>query len=221
MKAQHQANDLTQAMRADSYQTAVGDMKKAGLNPMLAYQQGGASSNTAQAASQQGAGDVAGAYRQGQVASATEGNINADTQKKAQDTATSQAQEENTRTDTWVKQGLPAQMAAQTNAILKSTQLTETQIKINHQTVKNLEQQLNNLKADEKNTAKETQLKQQLINVQKQTEILVGTQGAAQAQQNIINTPKEKAAQRWSAEAGENAQNMWKILNPFHNMFGK
>lgn len=50
---QAQANQATQAstqtqmdfqerMRATQYQTAMADMKKAGMNPMLAYQQGGA-----------------------------------------------------------------------------------------------------------------------------------------------------------------------------------
>jgi len=37
--------------RATQYQTAVGDMKRAGLNPMLAYSQGGAGNNTGSAAS--------------------------------------------------------------------------------------------------------------------------------------------------------------------------
>lgn len=221
MKAQHQAYDVTQMMRANSYQTAVGDMKAAGLNPMLAYGQGGASANTAQAASQQGPGDVAGAYRQGQIASATESNINSDTEKKNQDTATSQAVEENTRTDTWVKQGLPQQMAAQTNAILKNTELTETAIQNNKQTLKNLTQQLNNLKADEKNTTKETELKSQQIAVQKQQEILIGHQATSKAQEILITDPKVKAAQRWSGQARPAVQDLWDMINPFSRMLNR
>lgn len=42
-------------MRETSYQTAVNDMKKAGLNPMLAYQQGGAGNQPGAAAQMQNA----------------------------------------------------------------------------------------------------------------------------------------------------------------------
>jgi hypothetical protein len=47
--------DFQERMRETSYQTAVEDMKKAGLNPMLAYSQGGAGNQPGAAAQMQNA----------------------------------------------------------------------------------------------------------------------------------------------------------------------
>lgn len=44
--------DFQEKMRSTQYQTTMEDMRKAGLNPMLAYQQGGAGTPTGATASQ-------------------------------------------------------------------------------------------------------------------------------------------------------------------------
>lgn len=87
------ARNYTTEMSNTSYQRAVGDMKSAGLNPMLAYSQGGASTPTSPspsgaAASGQQAQVVSPAVQALSSAStiATIRNIQADTDKKNAET---------------------------------------------------------------------------------------------------------------------------------------
>lgn len=113
------AMDYNTAQRASAYQTAVGDMKAAGLNPMLAYSQGGASNTPMQggsgasASSSPGSGTTSAVPRQrygealmstvstaaavkkiladANVSDAQARNVEADTRLKSQQIDTSQA----------------------------------------------------------------------------------------------------------------------------------
>lgn len=67
---QSNAQDFSAQQFATRYQTTTRDMQAAGLNPMLAYSQGGGSSPTSSAASSSGVGDIGASFSQSRMTSA-------------------------------------------------------------------------------------------------------------------------------------------------------
>jgi len=91
--------DFQERMRATQYQTAVEDMQKAGLNPMLAYSQGGAGTPSG------AMGQVSTAKVGNSLAAAVQGyqsmaQTNADLEQKAALTTNTSAQTVKTEADT-------------------------------------------------------------------------------------------------------------------------
>jgi hypothetical protein len=140
--------DFQERMRKTQYQTAVEDMKEAGLNPMLAYSQGGAGTPTG---------------AMGQISSADIGNSTAAGLKGYQgmsmnraDLDLKQATTVGTTATTLKTEADTIKTAADIGYVLENT-------KLNTQTQRNLEVQLNklnqeiiNLRATEKYTSAAT-----------------------------------------------------------------
>jgi hypothetical protein len=79
---QDDAQDFSAQQFATRYQTTTKDMKAAGLNPMLAYSQGGGSPPSSSAASAS-MPDVGATHLQSKMTTAQVANVNADTENKA------------------------------------------------------------------------------------------------------------------------------------------
>jgi len=148
--AQQAANqmDFQERMRSTQYQTAVEDMKRAGLNPMLAYQHGGA-------------GTPSGAM--GQVSTAKVGNAigsalqgyqtmsmnNAELDLKDATTKATTASTIKTEADT-------IKTAADIGYTLENTKLNQQQQRNLEELLKKITQEIGNLRASEKLTTAQT-----------------------------------------------------------------
>jgi len=148
--AQAQAQmDFQERMRQTQYQTAIEDMKKAGLNPMLAYSQGGAGVPTG------AMGSVSTAKMENALGAGVSGyqqlaSNNADLDLKASQTTATSAQAIKTEADT-------IQTKAMTLKTAEDTSLS-TQQKINLQEqIRKLDEEILNLRATRGLTGAQTQ----------------------------------------------------------------
>jgi len=124
---QEDAQGFSAQQFATRYQTTVKDMQAAGLNPMLAYSQGGGNAPTSSAASAAGYPDVGAVMNQARMNSAQIANIDADTENKKAQAALIEAQ------------------VAQTRASAGSL---EAQTNVSNETVAKIRQEVVNLTSD-------------------------------------------------------------------------
>lgn len=173
--------DWLEGMRKTQYQTAVGDMQSAGLNPMLAYMQGGSGTPGSSAASASTPGSAQGSSTsmqtprlQGMVASAVQ-------------TANMLSQQKNIDADTQNKEVLTDKIEAETNA----TNASAAQIKVNTEKLKEevskVRQEVSVLEEKELNLAQERELtyaREQLVRAD--TILRTEQRGTPKAQRALI-----------------------------------
>jgi len=131
--------DFQERMRQTQYQTAIDDMKKAGLNPMLAYSQGGAGVPTG------AMGSVSTAKMENALGSGVSGYQqlaanNADLDLKASQTTATTAQAVKTEADT-------IQTKAQTEKTLADEKLSTQQRTNLEAQIRKLDEEILNLRA--------------------------------------------------------------------------
>lgn len=158
---QEDAQEFSAQQFATRYQNTVKDMKAAGLNPMLAYSQGGGNAPTSSAASAAGGADLGMVHLQSKMNTAQVANIEADTKNK-------EAQASNIRADTMLKvaqEGLAGASADQARANIG---YLETQSKRIVEEIKNIPKEGERLDALVKNLAEEYRLIKEKTHSQEQ-----------------------------------------------------
>ena len=153
-QAQNQM-DFQERMRRTQYQTAVEDMKKAGLSPMLAYFQGGAGTPSG-AMGQVSTAKVGNAIQSALAGYQTMAMNNADLDLKDATTKGTTAQTIKTEADT-------IKTAADIGYTLENTKLNQQQQKNLEEALTKITQEISNLRASERLTTAQTKNVQENI----------------------------------------------------------
>lgn len=245
-----QQMDFQERMSNTSYQRAVSDLQSAGLNPMLAYSRGGASTPQGSMATMTNSAEAgARSYTSSALLQAQKQNIEAQTVKTAADTDLSKSQASLTNMKVLTEAGVPPLLAAQTEAALGNAAQSNAMVKkidaeipLLNANLNKVNQEIENLVAQLAKTKQDTSTSFALdvlyrrqanltdtlngLNLVRTTLTgeqvgLVRAQAVRETRMGNIAVPTERAALTGLGSAAAQAENVSKISKGFWSIFGR